>query len=296
MISSLHFDGEDATKWEVWSFKMLAYAAKKGHKAAFLTDYQLGADEEKWTEAEKVKKVLMEAAWSQLALMVQGHTMNSVIVVKSEDPKEAWDKLKEEFEPKEIVDVADLNIAFNKFLMLSPKDNPTGWIKNLEKNNERVGKIEPKYLKDDFLMCTHVFSLLPKKKYESFITAEKKELRTMSIREMKKKIQAHWKQFIKEKEKVDDVFYGEKKHRKISSSLLGPTTRRDLNVLATNSLYRVTKLSTVALNQKEAMEETATRTRMLLATSVNKRDIMLEVVKMKEKRKEIKKSSVSFAE
>jgi hypothetical protein len=120
------------------------------------------------------------------------------------------DKLKEEFEPKEIVDVADLNIVFNKLLILSPKDNPTNWIENLEMNNERVGKIEPKYLKDDFLMCTHVFSLLPKKEYESFITAEKKELRTMSIREMKKKIQAHWKQFIKEEEKADDVFYGEK--------------------------------------------------------------------------------------
>jgi hypothetical protein len=178
MTSALHFDGEAATKWEVWLFKMLAYAAKKGHKAAFLTDYQLGADETKWTEAEKAKKVLMEAAWSQLALMVQGHAMNSIIAVKSEDPKEAcWDKLKEEYEPKEIIDVADLNIAFNKLLPPSPTDNPTDWIKNLEKNNERVGKIEPNYLKDDFLMCTHVFSLLPKKEYESFITAEKKEFK-----------------------------------------------------------------------------------------------------------------------
>jgi hypothetical protein len=48
--------------------------------------------------------------------------------------------------------------------------------------------------------------------------AEKKELRSMSIREMKKKIQAHWKQFIKEEDKVDDVFYGEKAPKEKSKS------------------------------------------------------------------------------
>ena len=32
---SLYFDGEDETKWEAWSFKMMAYAQKKGHAEAF---------------------------------------------------------------------------------------------------------------------------------------------------------------------------------------------------------------------------------------------------------------------
>ena len=47
VMKTLHFDGEDETKWDTWRFKMLACAGKKGHKESFLTDYQFGEDKDK---------------------------------------------------------------------------------------------------------------------------------------------------------------------------------------------------------------------------------------------------------
>ena len=72
---------------------MIAYAAKKGHEDAFMTDYKLDMDPTTWTADDKANKVLMEAAWTQIALFVQGHALKSVMKVKSLDPKEAWDRL-----------------------------------------------------------------------------------------------------------------------------------------------------------------------------------------------------------
>ncbi len=209
VMKTLHFDGEDETKWDTWRFKMLAYAGKKGHKEAFLTDYKFGEDKEKWSDKEKANKVLMEAAWSQIALMVQGHALKSVMKVRSENPKEAWDKLTEEFEPKEITDVADLNCEFSNIKLGEIKENPIEWIELLEYNNDRVGAIEPKYLRDDFLMIAHIFAMLPKRQYETFISAEKKTIKDLTMRQMKKNILAHWKAFVKEDEKDGEAFYGE---------------------------------------------------------------------------------------
>ncbi len=35
--SALCFTGEDCTKWEAWSFKMLVFVAKEGCESAFLS-------------------------------------------------------------------------------------------------------------------------------------------------------------------------------------------------------------------------------------------------------------------
>jgi hypothetical protein len=207
--SGLSFDGEDKTKWESWNFKMLAYAQKRGYEAAYTTVLEFASDDEtKWTDAEKANKVLMKAAWSQLALCVLGHALKIVTRVKSKNPKEAWDRLKEEFKPAEIDNVVDLQRDIGELAFPETKKNPVEWIEDLEAINERIGLIEDKYQKDDFLMIAYIFSLLPKTEYESYITSNKKEIQTMTIRVMKKSIAAHWKQFIKENDKAGEVFYG----------------------------------------------------------------------------------------
>jgi hypothetical protein len=67
--SSFCFNGEDDTKWEAWSFKMLACAAKKGCKSAFLTDLSAVVNPAALTDEEdKANKVAMEGAWATLAL------------------------------------------------------------------------------------------------------------------------------------------------------------------------------------------------------------------------------------
>jgi hypothetical protein len=123
--NALYFDGSDDSKWDAWAFKMLAYAAKKKHKKAFTTKFVFGPNEAEWTEVEKANKVLMEGAWSQIAMVVQGHALKSVIKVTSENSKEAWDKLEAEFEPCEITDVVSLNNDFTKMTLEIPTEDPT---------------------------------------------------------------------------------------------------------------------------------------------------------------------------
>jgi hypothetical protein len=54
----------------------------------------------------------MKAAWSQLAFVVRGHAVRSVMDTKSEDLREAWKKLTKEFSPNEMLDAKDLLDAF----------------------------------------------------------------------------------------------------------------------------------------------------------------------------------------
>ena len=101
----LRFTGEDESKWHDWSFKMLAYAHKKGYKEAFLTSFTFGSDKSHWSIEEKANKKMQKDAWAQLAFMLESHALQSVRSVTSRDPKEAWDKLKNEFEPNQMVDL-----------------------------------------------------------------------------------------------------------------------------------------------------------------------------------------------
>ena len=83
-------------------------------------------------------------------------------------------KRKREFKPKEILDIMNLHSDFQKMNLESIRDNLTGWIELLEDNNKKVREFEPKYyLRDDFLMITHVFPGLPKSKYELYVLAKK---------------------------------------------------------------------------------------------------------------------------
>jgi hypothetical protein len=107
---ALYFNGEDESKWTIYEFKMLAFAAKKGWKAQFTEKYEHPESRADWDEVDEENYAQQVNAWSQLALSVDGHALKSVMKVKSEIPAEAWAKLKEEFEPTQITDVANLNI------------------------------------------------------------------------------------------------------------------------------------------------------------------------------------------
>jgi hypothetical protein len=52
--------------------------------------------------------------------------------VRLENPHEAWQKLKDEFEPSQIVDVADLQIEFSNVTFNSYESDPIDWIEKLE--------------------------------------------------------------------------------------------------------------------------------------------------------------------
>jgi hypothetical protein len=56
-------------------------------------------------------------------------------------------------------------------------------------------------------MIAYIFSLLPKSEYESFISANKRDILKMTIIALKKTITTHWKQFVKEDELLQDLYH-----------------------------------------------------------------------------------------
>jgi hypothetical protein len=146
----------------------------------------------------------MKAAWSQLAFVVRGHAMRSVMDVKTKDPREAWEKLTKEFLPNEILDVKDLLDSFQKIKFgTNSKANPTNWIEALVRNNAQVTAINKKHQKDDFLLLTHVFAELPSEEYETYTSKHADGMELLSVIEVKKTAAAHWKRFIKTKDDED---------------------------------------------------------------------------------------------
>jgi hypothetical protein len=194
---------------------MMARAGKKGHEEAFVTDYELDTDASEWSPADMENNKLMKAAWSQLAFVVCGHAVRSVMDVKSEDPREAWEKLTKEFLPNEILDVKDLLDAFQKIKFgANLKASPTKWIEALVRHNAPATAINKKHQKDDFLMLAHVFAELPADECETCMSKHANNMELMSVIEVKKTVRAHWKRFVKSKddedaEKTSDVFCGE---------------------------------------------------------------------------------------
>jgi hypothetical protein len=205
----LRFTGEDESKWHDWSFKMLAYAHKKGYEEAFHNTYTFPKDQDKWSAEDKANKKMQKDAWAQLAHVLESHALQSVRFVTSKDPKEAWDKLKEEFEPNQMVDLISLQEDFGNIKLSSSVANPIEWIEKLQWNNYLQTNINYKYKKDTFLMLSHIYSKLPKDKYESFISSTREQVPNMSLQELKRKILVHWKAFVKEGTEEKEAFYGE---------------------------------------------------------------------------------------
>jgi hypothetical protein len=80
---------------------MLACAAKKGPESACcLSDLRAAVNPA--APSVTAEESANEVSRSALALVVQGHALKSVVKVKTENPwYEAWQKLKDEFEPSQ---------------------------------------------------------------------------------------------------------------------------------------------------------------------------------------------------
>jgi hypothetical protein len=144
--SALHFNGEDDNAWEAWSFKMLAHAAKKGCESAHLPDLRPAVNPDTLTIVESANEARTEGAWATFAFVVPGRALKSVVQVRFENACEAWQKLKDECEPSQIVDVADLQIKFSNTTFDSLESNPIDWIEKLEANDERVEAVKSECL------------------------------------------------------------------------------------------------------------------------------------------------------
>ena len=79
----------------------------------------------------------------------------------SEESKEVWGRLKEEYEPSEDMDAYDLAVEFVLYKLNIEMENPSLWFMRLERINKRLKSIDDNFGKDDEDIKIHVKANLP---------------------------------------------------------------------------------------------------------------------------------------
>ena len=133
-VKIITFSGKDQ-EWREWSKKVIAFSEMKGWKKALLEGSGDVTDEMKSNALNFLTMSLTDKAFA--------------FVENATDPQEVWQELNDEYEPCEDTDVYDLQEQFTKCRLSSSRENPTMWFKRLEHLNDRLRKIEPKYMRSD---------------------------------------------------------------------------------------------------------------------------------------------------
>ena len=180
-VKIIPFSGCES-EWREWSKKVLAFSEMKG-----------------WGEAlVKQKDVKQENKADALNFLTMSLTDKAFAFVENaSDPSEVWSELNEEFEPCEETDVYELQELYTRCKLMTSRENPTMWFKRLDHLNDRLRKVDPKYMKSDDEVKLHVRVHLPESEYSELITSTREGLKTMSSKDFKRKIKSHWRRFMK---------------------------------------------------------------------------------------------------
>ena len=77
-----------------------------------------------------------------------------------------------------------------------PGEDPTLFILRLQKHNNRLGKIDPKYKKDDDVIKCHILARLPAK-FRNVETKLRSALTKMTVEEVSAEVQSEFKALVK---------------------------------------------------------------------------------------------------
>ena len=180
-VKMIAFSGKER-EWREWSKKVIAFGTMKGWVSAIL-------GENKATAKQK------SDAMSFLTMSLTGKAF--AFVEDATDPHVVWCELNDEFEPCEEVDIYDLQEEFTRCKLKSNRENPTMWFKRLDHLNDRLRKVDPKYVKDDDQVKIHIRVHLPETEYSELITSTRDDLKRMSSKEFKNKIKSHWRRLTR---------------------------------------------------------------------------------------------------
>ena len=178
-VKTIKFTG-DEKKWREWHKKVEAYAKVKDFHKALLDD-----------KDKAVTDKMRDNALNFLTMCLCGTAF--AFVEDASNAAQVWSELKEEYSPSEDIDVYSLQEEFLRCKLKSDLENPVHWFKRLEHINSRLASIDHLHMKKDEDLKIHVKVHLPSKYYSELLTSIRRTFRTISFKDFKKEIKAHWR-------------------------------------------------------------------------------------------------------
>ena len=185
-VKAIPFSGLKPRKYREWNKKVLAFAKTKGWALA-LTD----------ESNSKCTQKMVDNALNFLTMCLTDKAFAFVEHAKS--PSVVWSELKDEYSPGEDIDIYDLQEDFSECKLSHEKENPADWFKRVEHISEMLSEIDPKFRKTDEELKIHLKVNLPKSSYSELLTSIRPSFRSMSYKDLKKQVKAHWRAFTRDR-------------------------------------------------------------------------------------------------
>jgi hypothetical protein len=164
-------EAEAEAESRIWKGKTIATAMQHRFYQALFMQESLATMEEvnAGTAGKSARKAFLRnvQAYAHLALCCEQTAYSYVENAVTErapmgDAYEAWKKLCERYEPKEIEsDYTSIEHSFKDCTIGSINENVEEWFLELEYWNTRMGKIKQSYMRDDLQMKAHIIDQLP---------------------------------------------------------------------------------------------------------------------------------------
>ena len=185
-VKTIKFTG-DEKKWREWHKKVEAYAKVKGFHKALLDN-----------EDKAVTEKMRDNALNFLTMCLCGTAF--AFVEDAANAAQVWKELKEEYSPSEDIDIYSLQEEFLRCKLNSDLENPVHWFKRLEHINSRLASIDAEHKKKDEDLKIHVKVHLPSKYYSELLTSIRRTFKTITFKDFKKEIKAHWRALTENQE------------------------------------------------------------------------------------------------
>ena len=186
-VKSIPFSGIKPRKYREWHKKVLAFGQTKGWALA-LTDDQ----------DPKCTDKMRDNAINFLTMSLTDKAF--AFVEHESSPTAVWQELREEYSPGEDIDVYDLQEDFSEARLLTPEENPADWFKRVEHISELLSDIDEDLRKSDEEFKIHIKVNLPKTHYSELLTTIRSGFRSMTYKELKKAVKAHWRAFTRDQD------------------------------------------------------------------------------------------------
>ena len=217
-VKSIPFSGIKPRKYREWHKKVLAFGKTKGWALALTDD----AD-------PKCTEKMKDAAINFLTMSLTDKAF--AFVEHKSSPTAVWQELREEYSPGDDIDVYDLQEDFSEARLRAPDENPTDWFMRVEHISELLADINEDLRKDDEEFKIHIKVNLPKTHYSELLTTIRAGFRTMTYKELKKAVKAHWRAFTRTKEE-------EEKNMDVDETVLAAEDVQDEKPAANYTAYK----------------------------------------------------------
>jgi len=169
-ITIIPFDGT-TKQWKIWSTKFLARARRKGYKGILTGSIKAPKDNVRTqlTEEQEKNKELNTIAYEDIILSIDGNKATGRVAfrlvetattgIKDGNAHEAWQKLKDKYQPDKAPNRVELKQAFTNSKLRDGDQDPDEWITELEELRADLARMGSDITDED--MFIHILNNVP---------------------------------------------------------------------------------------------------------------------------------------